>query len=709
MKKVLIASPVRQKEPILREFLRSLGELRTDGLETEFAFVDDHDTESELLRQFAAAQGRTTIIRGDRPGAYDCDEDTHHWREELIWKVAAYKDTLLQLARDRAADFAFLVDSDLVLHPRTLVHLASLEKDIVAEVFWTMWRPDMIPLPQVWVAGQYRLHDLQPGENLTDEETLRRIGRFLAMLRQSGTYKVGGLGACTLVSKHALSLGVSFAPVYNLDYGGEDRHFCVRAAALGLELWADTHYPPYHVYRESELAGLAAYRQGFSARPRITMGMLVRNEAGRYLETVLRQAARYIDNAVILDDASEDGTAAVCKEVLAGVPLTLVTNPGPSFDNEVRLRRQLWELVAATDPEWILILDADEIIENGGELRAALARTEADVISLRLYDMWDDQHYRDDRFWQAHRHWRPFLVRYRPGFAYRWQETPLHCGRFPANISGLRTEGLPWRVQHLGWARPEDRLEKHARYKKLDPAAKYGSAGQYLSILDPAPNLLAWTDDNPDASDPLTSRFFRRPDAQTRRLVFDLPAAWWSRGYEYAWAAGFCRPGDVVLDAGCGLSHPFKFHLADHCRTVYACDHDERILSPGEIQAAVAADFGPDVRLPARYLKLVAYTKASLTDLPFPDRHFDRIYCLSVLEHLPAPDTAAALKEMARLVKGDGLIVLTFDYPAINPVHLSKIVPFLGLRYAGGVSLAMPDDAVSGGGLHCYRAVLQKA
>ena len=29
---------------------------------------------------------------------------------------------------------------------------------------------------------------------------------------------------------------------------GEDRHFCVRAACAGFEMWADTHCPPAHLY-----------------------------------------------------------------------------------------------------------------------------------------------------------------------------------------------------------------------------------------------------------------------------------------------------------------------------------------------------------------------------------------------------------------------------------------------------------------------------
>jgi hypothetical protein len=51
------------------------------------------------------------------------------------------------------------------------------------------------------------------------------------------------------------------------------------------------------------------------------------------------------------------------------------------------------------------------------------------------------------------------------------------------------------RIKHLGWIRPADKLDKFYRYRKLDPAARYGSAEQYLSILDPRPDLRQWRDD----------------------------------------------------------------------------------------------------------------------------------------------------------------------------------------------------------------------
>jgi hypothetical protein len=515
MTTILVASPVRQKPAILKEFLWSLENLDTTGLTVAFVFIDDNEEKSDLLQQFAAARPNVRIFAGEEMrNAYLCNETTHYWRENLIWKVAAFKDRFISLARGEDFDFLFLVDSDLVLHPKTLVHLSGLGKDIISEVYWTVWQPGIIPLPQVWVGDQYRLHPMRRGEVLEEQEVSRRREEFLAMLRRPGVYKVGGLGACTLISRRAISTGVSFAEIYNLGFIGEDRHFCIRAVALGLELYADTHYPPYHIYRESDLPGLAAYKERYFPavaaealaasvesvdkqtvkESRITLAMLVRNEADRYLERVLKHAAQYIDNAVILDDASNDDTVAVCRKVLRDIPLIMVSNDKPSFDNEIVLRKQLWDLAVRTSPDWILILDADEIFEDPAVrgLRALAANTAVDVYSFRLYDMWDEGHYREDTYWRAHHYYRPFMVRYIPGFCYEWQETPQHCGRFPRNVMQLKRATSDLRVKHLGWMNPADRLAKYVRYKELDPGGRYGIMEQYNSILDPKPNLVAW-------------------------------------------------------------------------------------------------------------------------------------------------------------------------------------------------------------------------
>lgn len=91
----------------------------------------------------------------------------------------------------------------------------------------------------------------------------------------------------------------------------------------------------------------------------------------------------------------------------------------------------------------------------------------------------------------------------------------------------------------------------------------------------------------------LDARFIVDSDHREDTFIVPLPLTWWSRPYEYAWCSQFAGEQEVVLDAACGISHPFKFYLASNSmREVHACDLDVRILSKKEIYADAVRDFG---------------------------------------------------------------------------------------------------------------------
>lgn len=258
MVKVLLGSPVRQKKEVLNLFLRSIKELnRGSFIDIDYYFVDDNvDNESgSLLAHFAEEFPNTVLIKPEESDAYICNEDGHVWHEDLIWKVAGYKNGMIEKALADDYDYLFLVDSDLILHPKTLEQLIYVKKDITSEIFWTKWERDFPKLPQVWMSDQYNLYENLRGESLSADEILKRVQNFIKTLSVPGVYLVGGLGACTLISKKALYAGVNFDEIYNVSFIGEDRHFCIRAAALGFQLFVDTNYPAYHIYRLSDLDG----------------------------------------------------------------------------------------------------------------------------------------------------------------------------------------------------------------------------------------------------------------------------------------------------------------------------------------------------------------------------------------------------------------------------------------------------------------------
>lgn len=228
-------------------------------------------------------------------------------------------------------------------------------------------------------------------------------------------------------------------------------------------------------------------------KPKITLSMIVKNEANNYLKEVLSDAKNYIDAAVIIDDASTDNTPQVCQEILNDIPLKLVINKESKFSNEIILRKQQWEETIKTNPEWIVFLDADQLFESKAKdnLTELLNQNHFDVLYFRLYDFWDDKHYREDKFWNAHSIYRPFILRYIPNFNYVWRETAQHCGSFPYSITTLPGLASNLRVKHMGWAKEEDRIHKYKRYMELYEG-KYGNTEQYNAVLDENPRLIKW-------------------------------------------------------------------------------------------------------------------------------------------------------------------------------------------------------------------------
>lgn len=507
--KVLLGTPINQKPAILKEFLTTIVELQKVNYELDYFFIDNNeDTQSkQLLLDFKEKNANTLIEYAEGVNIYVKNDDTHFWNEQLIWKVAGYKNKIINRAIENQYDYLFLVDSDLILHPKTIDYLIQANKDIISEVFWTNWQPNTHKQPQVWIFDEYNQWEQHPGEKISEDEILVRYQQFIQKMQTPGIYEVGGLGACTLINQKALLEGVNFKQIKNLSFWGEDRHFCVRAVALGLELHVDTHVPPLHLYRDSDLNLIDDYKKGWKiteeqkrdivkSKPKLTLSMIVKNESGRYLRQVLESHLKYIDEAVIIDDASTDDSVAVCLEVLKGIPIHLVKNESSKFSNEVTLRMQQWEETISTNPEWILNLDADEIFEGkfADEVQQLLEQDSIDVFSFRLYDFWNPTHYREDKYWKAHLTYRPFLVRYREDINYKWRNIPQHCGRYPENIFQLPNSLNALRVKHLGWMNPQDRLEKFLRYSVLDPDTRYGDRQHYLSILDEKPNLILWED-----------------------------------------------------------------------------------------------------------------------------------------------------------------------------------------------------------------------
>lgn len=212
----------------------------------------------------------------------------------------------------------------------------------------------------------------------------------------------------------------------------------------------------------------------------------------------------------------------------------------------------------------------------------------------------------------------------------------------------------------------------------------------------------------------MTSRFILKSDPAVSTVAnIALPAWWWSRPYEYCWAAQFTGPNLVVLDAACGISHPFKWHLSNTCLSTWACDNDWRISHKDQILED-SKELGTEgYKTVTQYLSQsnAHLIQASITALPSSMPHFDRIFCISILEHLSPSDRQLALNEFSRMLMPNGLLILTCDFPQCSPEEIFKMADAAGLAPAGSViTNPPPEDALfnSAVGLHVYRCVFKR-
>lgn len=233
MKKILICAPLRQDTDIFREYQKGLDGLQVpEGFEVRRFFVVN-ECGKDLKSEIRGAKWTEVEIGED----YVKTEDDHKWTIDLMNKVGTLRNMTIREMLDGGYDYWFSVDTDLVLDPWTLYRLLEADRDIVSEIFWTKnWC-------NAWMHDQY--------------------SPPMPEWHRPGVYRVGMTGACTLVKRRVFEAGVDYTPIPNIRTAlrGEDRHFCVRAACAGFEMWVDTHCPPVHLYTREEYERFMAGRR----------------------------------------------------------------------------------------------------------------------------------------------------------------------------------------------------------------------------------------------------------------------------------------------------------------------------------------------------------------------------------------------------------------------------------------------------------------
>jgi SAM-dependent methyltransferase len=145
------------------------------------------------------------------------------------------------------------------------------------------------------------------------------------------------------------------------------------------------------------------------------------------------------------------------------------------------------------------------------------------------------------------------------------------------------------------------------------------------------------------------------------------------RKFAYVWSLVERHlPCDAFLDAGCGDGrYVAAVARARGAARIVGTDISERILATAR---AAAAPFEPEL------------VRANLESLPFGDAEFDVVLCSQVVEHLL--EVEAGLRELARILRPDGTLILTTD----NARNLVTRALYLGrLRRQAGFDFPHRD------------------
>ena len=237
MKRILITAPLRQEADIYLEYQKGLDALEIpEGYAVSRFFVVNDCP--EILPYIQNAE--TCVMNTGE--TYEKTVNDHLWTLDLMRKMSELRNRTIEEMLAYGFDYWLSIDTDIVVEPRTLKTLLEADRDIVSEIFWTK-APNGREWCNAWMADQ--------SAGMPEE------------WRTPGLYRCGMTGALTLVKRRVFEAGVDYTPIPNIRTAlkGEDRHFCVRAACAGFEMWIDSHCPATHLYTREEYNKYMARRR----------------------------------------------------------------------------------------------------------------------------------------------------------------------------------------------------------------------------------------------------------------------------------------------------------------------------------------------------------------------------------------------------------------------------------------------------------------
>ncbi len=130
-------------------------------------------------------------------------------------------------------------------------------------------------------------------------------------------------------------------------------------------------------------------------------------------------------------------------------------------------------------------------------------------------------------------------------------------------------------------------------------------------------------------------------------LVYNTIAKHFSDTRQYVWQelkpfTQFVKPGDTVLDLGCGNGRLYQI-FADLPISYIGIDQSEELLV-----------------IARKQFQKGKFIHGSMLSTPLPDKSVDVIFCIAALQHIPGRDfQVKVIEEMKRVLRPGGKIILS--------------------------------------------------
>lgn len=199
-------------------------------------------------------------------------------------------------------------------------------------------------------------------------------------------------------------------------------------------------------------------------------------EADRYLEETLKEFKRLCDDVIVcLCNAGPREEMLVRKYGFRSY-----RDDREWGYNQYKIKTDLLKRIVQLEPDWILVLDADETVPTVD--RAILEQLTVGRESCQFYvtNLWnDEQHYA-----QALGFFNVRFYKHNLGMETQFLRKPVHCGNAPPFFySKPAIESyVPHILLHKGLMKKEDRERKIERYNIYDPNAVHKGAQYYEAL-----------------------------------------------------------------------------------------------------------------------------------------------------------------------------------------------------------------------------------